>query len=208
MEMPSGIYRWIHIMAGVMWIGLLYYFNFVQVAALKAAQADSTAAGITKACGAACTVPSSAGRRWQPGWPALRAGLQFRRGIHASAGFPEESALAPGLAPSCCSMSGLIWPNQKKILGLVQATDEQKKQGAAGGFSRIPHQHRIVDSDAVLHGGADAYPDVGAIAVRRNARATSPGISYCACGSSFKSFDAISSLDTLLSEPTRFISSA
>src|SRR6266404_8775598 len=48
MEMLPGIYRWIHILAGVMWIGLLYYFNFVQVAALKAAQADGTAAGITK----------------------------------------------------------------------------------------------------------------------------------------------------------------
>ena len=31
--------RWLHIMAGVMWIGLLYYFNFVQVDALKAAAA-------------------------------------------------------------------------------------------------------------------------------------------------------------------------
>src|ERR1700675_3352879 len=43
-----GLGRWVHIMAGVMWIGLLYYFNFVQVAALKAAQGDGTAAGITK----------------------------------------------------------------------------------------------------------------------------------------------------------------
>jgi uncharacterized membrane protein len=29
-----GLGRWLHIMAGVMWIGLLYYFNFVQVDAL------------------------------------------------------------------------------------------------------------------------------------------------------------------------------
>ena len=43
-----GVFRWIHFMAGVMWIGLLYYFNFVQVAALKAATADGTAAGISK----------------------------------------------------------------------------------------------------------------------------------------------------------------
>src|SRR5258706_10399789 len=35
-------------MAGVMWIGLLYYFNFVQAAAIKAATAEGTAAGITK----------------------------------------------------------------------------------------------------------------------------------------------------------------
>src|SRR6266480_4549532 len=48
MDPVMGIARWIHFMAGVMWIGLLYYFNFVQVAALKAAAADGTAAGITK----------------------------------------------------------------------------------------------------------------------------------------------------------------
>ena len=29
-----GLGRWLHILAGVMWIGLLYYFNFVQVPAL------------------------------------------------------------------------------------------------------------------------------------------------------------------------------
>src|SRR5262249_4267616 len=43
-----GLMRWLHILAGVMWIGLLYYFNFVQVAALKAAQADNTAPGISR----------------------------------------------------------------------------------------------------------------------------------------------------------------
>ena len=48
MDYVPAIMRWLHFMAGVMWIGLLYYFNFVQVAALKAAAADSTAAGITK----------------------------------------------------------------------------------------------------------------------------------------------------------------
>ena len=35
-------------MAGITWVGLLYYFNFVQVPALKAASADGTAGGITK----------------------------------------------------------------------------------------------------------------------------------------------------------------
>src|SRR5271169_6658252 len=43
-----GLGRWLHVLAGVMWIGLLYYFNFVQVDALKAAAADNTGAGITK----------------------------------------------------------------------------------------------------------------------------------------------------------------
>ncbi|CAN0410410.1 unnamed protein product, partial [Phaeothamnion confervicola] len=48
MEMFPGILRWIHILAGVMWVGLLYYFNFVQVPAMKAAQADGSAGGISK----------------------------------------------------------------------------------------------------------------------------------------------------------------
>src|SRR5262245_65502202 len=48
MEWVPGISRWIHLMAGVMWIGLLYYFNFVNVAAAKAAAADNTGAGISK----------------------------------------------------------------------------------------------------------------------------------------------------------------
>src|SRR3989442_6060978 len=48
MEYVPALARWLHFLAGGMWIGLLYYFNFVQVAALKAATADGTAAGITK----------------------------------------------------------------------------------------------------------------------------------------------------------------
>ena len=35
-------------MAGVMWIGLLYYFNFVNAAAAKAAAADGSGVGISK----------------------------------------------------------------------------------------------------------------------------------------------------------------
>lgn len=43
-----GIGRWAHILAGILWVGLLFYLNVVQVPALAAAQADGTAAGITR----------------------------------------------------------------------------------------------------------------------------------------------------------------
>ncbi len=46
--MEFAIERWLHILSGITWIGLLYYFNFVQVPALGKAKADGTAAGITK----------------------------------------------------------------------------------------------------------------------------------------------------------------
>src|SRR5438874_11139096 len=48
MDYVPALARWIHLLAGVMWIGLLYYFSFVQAPALKAAAADGTASGITK----------------------------------------------------------------------------------------------------------------------------------------------------------------
>ena len=48
MDYVPVLARWLHFLAGIMWIGLRYYFNFVQVPALKAAGADGTAAGITK----------------------------------------------------------------------------------------------------------------------------------------------------------------
>src|SRR5215468_122796 len=47
---PSFI-MWLHVLAGITWIGLLYYFNFVQVPALAAAAADQGGpggAGISK----------------------------------------------------------------------------------------------------------------------------------------------------------------
>ena len=40
--------RYAHIISGITWIGLLYYFNFVQVPALAEAAKDGTGAGITK----------------------------------------------------------------------------------------------------------------------------------------------------------------
>ena len=48
MDWVPAISRWIHFLAGVMWIGLLYYFNFVNAQAAKAAAADGTGAGIGK----------------------------------------------------------------------------------------------------------------------------------------------------------------
>ncbi|NIQ09850.1 MAG: hypothetical protein GWO08_10420, partial [Gammaproteobacteria bacterium] len=37
-----------HVLVGIAWIGLLYYFNFVQVPAMPAATADGSAGGISK----------------------------------------------------------------------------------------------------------------------------------------------------------------
>ena len=63
MDLVPVLARWLHFLAGVMWIGLLYYFNFVQVPALKAAAADGTAGGHHASTSRRARCSISAGRR-------------------------------------------------------------------------------------------------------------------------------------------------
>jgi len=134
MEMLPGIYRWIHILAGIMWIGLLYYFNFVQVAALKAAQADSTAAGITKhvAPRALFYFRWAAVVTWLAG--AALLGANFAAAFTFQPGYEKIGVGAWLGTIMLLNVWGIIWPNQKKILGLVQASDEQKNKARRVAF--------------------------------------------------------------------------
>ena len=129
-----GIFRWVHFMAGVMWIGLLYYFNFVQVAALKNAGADGTAAGITKhvAPRALLFFRWAAVVTWLAG-----AALLGPRFVSAFTLQPETAFIGIGAWLGTIMLFNvwvLIWPNQKKILGLVSATDEEKNKARRVAF--------------------------------------------------------------------------
>src|SRR5438477_12402213 len=139
MEYVPAVARWLHFMAGVMWIGLLYYFNFVQVAALKAATADGTNAGITKH-----VVPRAlfyfrwaAVVTWLAG--AALLGNQFVNAFTLSHGMAGIGVGAWLGTIMLFNVWALIWPNQKKILGMVAATDEQKAKArkVAGMASRV-----------------------------------------------------------------------
>jgi len=126
MDFVPAISRWIHFLAGVMWIGLLYYFNFVNVAAAKAAAADGTAAGITKH-----VVPRALLYfRWGAVVTWL-AGAALLGSNFVSAFTLQKSHIAIGVGAwlgtiMLFNVWVLIWPNQKKILGIVQASDEEK----------------------------------------------------------------------------------
>lgn len=126
MELMSGLARWIHLLTGITWIGLLYYFNLVQMAALKDAGADGTAAGITKhvAPRALLWFRWSAVATWLAGAALLGAGFMdafmLRNGM-------EGIGIGSWLGTIMLfNVWHFIWPNQKKILGMVPATDEVK----------------------------------------------------------------------------------
>ncbi len=134
MEYSMGVFRWIHFMAGVMWIGLLYYFNFVQVAALKNAVADGTAAGITKhvAPRALLFFRWSAVVTWLAG-----AALLGPRFVPAFTLQAETALIGIGAwlgTIMLFNVWALIWPNQKKILGMTPASDEQKNKARRVAF--------------------------------------------------------------------------
>ena len=126
MDLVPIFARWLHFMAGIMWIGLLYYFNFVQVPALKAAAADNTGAGITKhvAPRALFYFRWASLVTWLAG--AALLGGQFVNAFTLSKGMAGIGIGAWLGTIMLLNVWGLIWPNQKKVLGIKPATDEEK----------------------------------------------------------------------------------
>jgi uncharacterized membrane protein len=126
--------RWIHVFFGILWIGLLYYFNFVQVAALKAATADGTAAGITKhvAPRALLYFRWAAVVTWLAG--ATLLGDQFVNAFLLRGGMAGIGVGAWLGTIMLFNVWALIWPNQQKILGLKPATDEEKNKARRVAF--------------------------------------------------------------------------
>ena len=128
MDWVPAISRWIHILAGVMWIGLLYYFKFVNAQAAKAAAADGTGAGIGKHVMPRALLYF----RWAAVVTWL-AGAALLGSSFGAAFMLQKSHMAIGVGAwlgtiMLFNVWVLIWPNQKKILGMVQATDEEKNK--------------------------------------------------------------------------------
>jgi uncharacterized membrane protein len=137
MNMELVIIRWLHILAGITWIGLLYYFNAVQVQALALARADGTAGGISKhvAPRALLWFRWAAVVTWLAGAVYLsRSGIGFWNA------FLLQGPAAPiGVGAwlgtiMLFNVWVLIWPNQKKVLGLVQADDAAKAKAGRVAF--------------------------------------------------------------------------
>ena len=136
----NAIMRWLHTFFGVLWIGLLYYFNFVQMPTMPKIPAELKA-GVSKHIAPAALF-------WFR-WAAL---ITVLLGI-AVAGHAKYLAPALGMQEPyrligvgmwlglimAFNVWFLIWPNQKKALGIVEADDAAKAKAARTAmiFSRV-----------------------------------------------------------------------
>lgn len=133
------LFRWLHVLNGVMWIGLLWYFNFVQIPNMPNIP-DAQKPAIGKVIAPAAL--------WWFRWAAM--GTIVTGLIVASMNGYLVGALTLGVSDGGASTPigigmwlGLImwfnvwfviWPNQKKALGIVDASDGEK---AAAGRSAM-----------------------------------------------------------------------
>ena len=126
---------WLHVFFGIIWIGLLYYFNFVQVPAVGEAIADEGGPGP-----AAINKYVAPRALWWFRWGALLTWLSGAAALEAmEIGLKNAFTLSGnGLVIGIGAWLGtimlfnvwvLIWPNQKKILGMVEASADEIAKG-------------------------------------------------------------------------------
>jgi uncharacterized membrane protein len=131
----ASLIVWIHVLAGITWIGLLYYFNFVQVPALAEAASDEGGpggAGITKyvAPRALLWFRWGAVLTWVSGAAYLaHLGIlldAFTLGMRSGSATSFVIGVGAWLGTIMLfNVWVLIWPNQKKILGIVEASADE-----------------------------------------------------------------------------------
>ena len=128
--------RWLHVLSAVMWIGLLWYFNFVQIpnmAKIEETQRPAITGVIAPAAlfwfrwGAMGTIVTGLILAWINGYivDAITIGLQ--------SGAAKHTAIGIGMwlgAIMWFNVWFIIWPNQKKALGIVHV--EAAEKAAAG----------------------------------------------------------------------------
>ncbi len=143
----EAVTRWVHVVLGILWIGLLYYFNFVQIRVMPDIPVELKPA-VTKFIApealfwfrwaALLTVLSGVLLAWLRGY--LLSALQ----LGADAGFADPKVTFIGLGMWLALIMFVnvwlvIWPNQRVALGMVERDAEAKARAAKTAmlFSRI-----------------------------------------------------------------------
>ena len=132
----SGVARYIHVVVGIMWIGLLWYFNFVQIPNMGKIPDDQKPA-IGKVIAPAALFYF----RWAAAFTILSglivAGLNGylhdAMTLSIGSGIPKHTAIGIGMwlgIIMAFNVWFVIWPNQKRALGIVECDPELKAKSA------------------------------------------------------------------------------
>ncbi len=111
------LFRWAHVLFGIVWIGMLYYFNFVQTEYFKEAEADAKADAVKKLAPRAL---------WWFRWGAMftfLTGLILLHLVGASTNIMGMPVIWVGaLAGTLMFLNVwlIIWPNQQIVIGLKE----------------------------------------------------------------------------------------
>jgi uncharacterized membrane protein len=134
MQGISLFFRWGHFLAGITWIGLLYYFNAIQAPYFKAISAEAKGEAFKH------LVPRAL--NWFR-WAALATWLfgalllGHARFVNAFTFQGPDAIIGMGAwlgTIMLFNVWGIIWPNQKMVLGMKPATPEQKAAAARKAF--------------------------------------------------------------------------
>lgn len=115
MEIVSFLFRWAHLLVGIAWIGLLYYFNFVQTEYFKQASPEGLSDAKAKLAPRAL-----AWFRWAA-MATFITGLILFGGI-GKQGLTNDYIVLGGVMGTLMFLNVwlIIWPKQKIVLGLAQ----------------------------------------------------------------------------------------
>ena len=137
----QAVFRWLHVFFGILWIGLLYYFNFVQIRKMPEIPAELKPA-VSKYIApealfwfrwaALATVLMGLAIAGSRGYLAETLTLGFAGGYNPALDM-QYALLGLGMWLGIIMMLnvwGIIWPNQKRALGIVEADADTKAKSA------------------------------------------------------------------------------
>ena len=132
----SFLFRWLHVLSGIMWIGLLWYFNFVQIPNMgKIPDEQKPAIGKVIAPAALFYFRWAAALTVLSGLilALLNGYLHDAMTLSIGSGVPKHTAIGIGMwlgVIMAFNVWFVIWPNQKRALGIVECEPELKAKSA------------------------------------------------------------------------------
>jgi uncharacterized membrane protein len=150
------IFRWLHVLSGIMWIGHLYYFNFTQMPSMPKIP-DEQKPAVTKVIapealfwfryGALATLVFGIILAFMNQYfvTALKLGIGENNKHVTAIGFGMWLGII-----MAANVWFIIWPNQQKALGLVEASADEKKK--AGRIAMLASRTNTMLSIPMLYG--------------------------------------------------------